>query len=230
MARNMLQLGVRHWSVGMGESSIGSPVVKQGDAVWSPSVIVSDGATLLLSLDEALLRGTETILFVEDQSFVREVAGKILKSAGYRVLAAKSAAEASRAYELASGAIDLLLTDIILPRESGRELARELRRQNPLLCVLLITGYTEQMVKSETETEFGECFPKPFSARALLQRVREVLDARVPDFGESDLRLGDQREGDSRANAILSCAPVLASSLHDVRWNFGQGQDPQQNS
>ncbi len=214
----------------MGGSSIGSPVVKQGTAVWSPSVSVSDGATPLLSTDESLLRGTETILFVEDQNFVREASGKILKSAGYQVLVTKSAAEASRAYELASGAIDLLLTDVILPRESGRELARELRRQNPLLCVLLITGYAEQMVKSETESEFGECFPKPFSARALLRRVREVLDARGSDFGENDLRQGDPQESDSRTNAILSCEPVVASSLHDVPGDFGQGQDSLQNS
>jgi hypothetical protein len=88
---------MRHWSVRMGEYSTGGavvrPVIKQG----------TDGATLLLGADEALLRGTETILFVEDQNFVREVTVKILKSAGYRVLVAKSAAEASRAYELVWG-------------------------------------------------------------------------------------------------------------------------------
>ena len=160
------------------------PVIQQG----------ADGATLLLRADEALLRGTEMILFVEDQSFVRDVAGKILKSAGYRALVAKSASEALSAYELASGAVELLLTDVILPRESGRELARELRRRNPLLRVLLISGYAEQIVKRATESEFGRCLPKPFTARALLRRVREVLDARGPDFGESDLRQGDSRE------------------------------------
>jgi DNA-binding NtrC family response regulator len=169
------------------------PPIKQG----------MDGAALLLGADEALLRGTETILFVEDQSFVREVTAKILLSAGYNVLVAKSATEASRAYELASGAVELLLTDVILPGENGRELAREFRRQNPLLCVLLISGYAEQMVKSETESEFGGCLPKPFSIRTLLQRVREVLDTRGPHFGESDLPEGDRRESGSNANAIL---------------------------
>jgi DNA-binding NtrC family response regulator len=164
----------------MGEYSTGGaavrPVIKQG----------TDGATLLLGADEALLRGTETILFVEDQSFVREVTGKILKSAGYRVLVAKNATEATRAYELASSGIELLLADVILPQENGQELARELRRQNPQLRVLLITGYAEQMVKSETEHEFGRWLPKPFSARTLLRRVREVLDGQGSDLRETD--------------------------------------------
>jgi CheY-like chemotaxis protein len=188
----------------MGGSSISSPVVKQDSAAWVPSVSASDGATLLLGTDEALLRGTETILLVEDQSFVREVTAKILKSAGYRVLVAKSAAEALRTYELASGAVELLLTDVILPRQNGRELARELRRQNPLLCVLLITGYAEQMVKAETESEFGRCLPKPFSTRTLLQRVREVLDTRCPGFEGSDLPESDPRESGSR-----ECDPFM---------------------
>jgi DNA-binding NtrC family response regulator len=161
---------MRQWSVCMGEHSAGGaavrPIIEQG----------TDGATLLLGAEEALLRGTETILFVEDQSFVREVTGKILKSAGYRVLVAKSAAEASRAYELASGGVELLLTDVVLPRENGQELARELRRHNPVLRVLLITGYAERMVKMENECEFGRWLAKPFSARTLLRRVREVLD------------------------------------------------------
>jgi DNA-binding NtrC family response regulator len=186
---------MRHWSVRMGEYSTGGavvrPVIKQG----------TDGATLLLGADEALLRGTETILFVEDQNFVREVTVKILKSAGYRVLVAKSAAEASRAYELVWGEVELLLTDVILPRENGQELARELRRQNPLLRVLLITGYAEQMVKSETEHEFGRWLPKPFSARTLLQRVREVLDSQSPDLRETVC--GKARfEKTTRASAI----------------------------
>ena len=223
MARNMLrpvcalERGMDEYSTA--EAVVG-PLIKQG----------ADGATLLLRADEALLRGTETILFVEDQTFVREVTAKILKSAGYRVLVAKSAAEASRAYELASGAVELLLTDIILPRENGRELARELRRLNPLLRVLLMSGYAEQIVESATESEFGRCLPKPFTARALLRSVRDVLDARGPDFGERDLRQGGPRESGSRVNAILSCAHVVAGSLHDVPGNLGQGQDPLQDS
>ena len=193
----------------MGEYSTGGaavrPVMKQG----------TDGATLLLGADEALLRGTETILFVEDQSFVREVTGKILKSAGYRVLVAKSAAEALRAYDLASGGIELLLTDVILPRENGQELARELRRQNPLLRILLITGYAAQMVKSETEHEFGRWLPKPFSARTLLQRVREVLDGQSPDLQETAC------ENAACENACCQ-KTTCASAIHIMRACSGE--------
>ena len=182
----------------MGGCSTESSVVKQ---TGLPSVSTSDGATLLLGADEALLRGTERVLFVEDQTFVREVTGKILKSAGYRVLVTKSAAEASRAYDLASGGVDLLLSDVILPRENGRELARHLRRQNPLLRVLLITGYEEQMMKSETEYEFGRWLPKPFAARTLLRRVREVLKGQGAHLGEMSCAIGNC-EKVPRTNAI----------------------------
>jgi CheY-like chemotaxis protein len=172
----------------MGEYSTGGavvrPVIKQG----------TDGATLLLGADEALLRGTETILFVEDQSFVREVTGKILKSAGYRVLVAKSAVEASRAYDLASGEVELLLTDVILPRENGQELARELRRKNPLLRVLLITGYAEQMGKSETEQEFGRWLPKPFFCPHTVAKSAGSAGRSRSRSARRDLREGDVRE------------------------------------
>ncbi len=145
-------------------------------------------------------------------------------------MVAKSAAEALRAYDLAPDTVELLLTDVILPRENGRELAHELQRRNSLIRVLLISGYAEQMVKSETESEFGRCLPKPFSSHALLRKVREVLDARTPEFGQSYLSGGDPRESGSHATAILSCAHVVAGSVNNVVWNFGQGQNPLQKS
>ena len=166
----------------MGQGSTSVPVAGQGTALCLPPVSSPSGAPLLLGADELPLRGTETILFVEDQIFVREVTGKILRSAGYSVLMAKSAEEGLRTYDLGSGEIELLVTDVILPGEDGRELARKLRRRDPSLRILLITGYAEQMVKSESKPEFGRWLPKPFSARTLLQRVREVLDGQGSDL------------------------------------------------
>jgi two-component system, cell cycle sensor histidine kinase and response regulator CckA len=120
------------------------------------------------------LAGTETILFVEDEEFVREVTGEVLRSAGYRVLPAKDAVAAASTYDLQGGDVDLLLTDVVLPGESGRALAGRLRRASPELKVLLVTGYAEQM--GEPESGIGACLAKPFSVGALLQKVRQVLD------------------------------------------------------
>ncbi len=118
------------------------------------------------------LGGAETILFVEDEAFVREVAGEVLRSAGYQVLTAKDAAAAARAYDLRCGDVDLLLSDVVLPGENGHALARKLRRTSPELKVLLISGYAEQMEAQQT----GACLGKPFSGPVLLRRVRQVLD------------------------------------------------------
>jgi CheY-like chemotaxis protein len=118
----------------------------------------------------------ETILFVEDEDFVRDVTGEVLRSAGYRVLAVRNASEALAKYEGHSSEIDLLLTDVILPGENGRSLARGLRLRNPVLAVLLVTGYAEQMFTHEAE--HAECLAKPFSTGVLLQRIRQLLDER----------------------------------------------------
>jgi len=133
---------------------------------------------------EEPLAGAETILFVEDEAFVREVAGEVLRSAGYRVLIAKDAAAAAHTYDLQGGDVDLLLTDVVLPGESGRALAGRLRRANPGLKVLLVTGYAEQMGMQKSGTD-GACLAKPFSVAALLRTVRQVLDhGRMPDRGK----------------------------------------------
>lgn len=127
-----------------------------------------------LSTDEGALTGNETILFVEDEAFVREVTCEVLRSAGYRVLTARNAAEGVQAYDLERGAVDLLLTDVILPGENGRALAAWLKRKNPDLRVLFVTGYVEQMGLRMGEQE--ECLAKPFSRGTLLQTIRRLVD------------------------------------------------------
>jgi DNA-binding response OmpR family regulator len=115
----------------------------------------------------------ETILLVEDESFVREVTREVLQSAGYQVLSAKNAVEASDIFKQCDSEIDLLLTDVILPGDSGKLLGARLREKNRGLKILFITGYVEQM------TGTGEdCLAKPFSTEVLLGRVRQILDER----------------------------------------------------
>jgi len=120
------------------------------------------------------LAGVATILLLEDEAFVREVTGEVLRSAGYWVLTATNAGEAECIYDAHRGDVDLLLTDVVLPGETGRALAGRLRRENPALKVLLVTGYAEQMSPPESKQE--ECLAKPFSTEVLLRRVRQLLD------------------------------------------------------
>jgi two-component system, cell cycle sensor histidine kinase and response regulator CckA len=134
------------------------------------------------------LAGAETILLVEDEAFVREVTGEVLRSAGYEVLIARDAVEAAGVYSARPDSVELLLSDVVLPGENGRVLARRLRRENPQLKVLLITGYAEQMgLHGEREEDEEECLAKPFSTAVLLRRVRQRLDHAGSQMGTGDL-------------------------------------------
>ena len=116
----------------------------------------------------------ETILFVEDEDFVREVTAEVLRSAGYVVLAAKDALDAVRRFGQWLEHVDLLLTDVILPGETGCALASRLRCENSKLRVLFVTGYPEQMGRADSMYE--ALLAKPFSTGALLKSLRVLLD------------------------------------------------------
>lgn len=119
-------------------------------------------------------RGQTTILLVEDERFVREVTCEVLRAVGYTVRTAKNAAEAMQEYEACSGNVELLLTDLMLPGESGQVLASRLRRANPGLKVLLVSGYGDLMGAQDAAME--ECLAKPYPTSVLLSRVREVIE------------------------------------------------------
>jgi two-component system cell cycle sensor histidine kinase/response regulator CckA len=121
-------------------------------------------------------REVATILFVEDEAFVRDATCEVLRSAGYAILTARCAAEAVDLYDERCGDVDLLLTDVVLPGESGPALAGRLRRRNPRLRTLFVTGYAEQMGALKNE----EWLAKPFSLDALLNNVRRLLN--LPEF------------------------------------------------
>lgn len=114
-----------------------------------------------------------TILLVEDEKFVREVTAEILRSSGYRVLVASNGDDANIAYAHGANEIDLLLTDVILPRFNGRVLAARWKQANPQLKVLFVTGYAEQM--KVNPTTLGRCLAKPFCSEALLRAVAELF-------------------------------------------------------
>jgi CheY-like chemotaxis protein len=122
--------------------------------------------------------GTETILLVEDEAGVRELVARILVSLGYTVLAALDGEDALRiAQERVDAPIDLLLTDVVLPRLGGKPLAERIAALYPSVKVLFISGYAEGGIVEHGRLEHGIAFlPKPFTASALAHKVREVLD------------------------------------------------------
>jgi two-component system, cell cycle sensor histidine kinase and response regulator CckA len=121
--------------------------------------------------------GSETILLVEDAPDVRKLATRILTGGGYRVLSAAGGDEAERVAREHVGELHLLLTDVVMPGMSGRELAERLSGKTPLR-VLYMSGYTDDAVVRHGVLEEGVKFiQKPFTPRGLLAKVREVLDA-----------------------------------------------------
>jgi len=122
--------------------------------------------------------GRETILLVEDEPGVRKLARDMLARLGYRVLEAASPAEALGIWESEQGSIDLLLTDVIMPQMSGRELADRLAESRPGLKILYVTGYSGDVILQRgVEAGKVELLQKPFSREALGRRVRKVLDS-----------------------------------------------------
>jgi CheY-like chemotaxis protein len=123
------------------------------------------------------LRGEETVLLVEDQEEVRLVARAILLHYGYRVLDASTPSAALELCERHDGAIDVLLTDIVMPQMNGRELAEHASRMRPQMRVLLMSGYTEDALVQHGAGGFAY-LQKPLVPEVLARRLREVLEAR----------------------------------------------------
>ena len=120
----------------------------------------------------------EQVLLVEDEDLIRNLAEQILVDRGYRVLAAANASEALDLVGRLGRGIDLLLTDIVMPGLSGLDLAQRLRRRQPDLRVLFMSGYSDSpLLRAGLAREGSAFLQKPFSADALERRVRELLDA-----------------------------------------------------
>jgi PAS domain S-box-containing protein len=123
-------------------------------------------------------RGRETILVVEDSGPVRRLVDRTLSLRGYNVLVAESATAALRHCSRHPGTIDLLLTDVVLPRMPGPEIARRARQLRPGLRVLFMSGFTDETLAQHGLTSATpDLLEKPFSSAAVLARVRMALDA-----------------------------------------------------
>jgi hypothetical protein len=121
--------------------------------------------------------GTETILLVEDDEALRDLAGIVLKKLGYEVHQAANGVEAATVARRLNH-IDLLLTDVVMPKMNGKELAAALRLSQPLVKVLYTSAYTADAVVHHGILDAGVDFlHKPYTPAALSRKTRETLDA-----------------------------------------------------
>ena len=176
---------------GLGLSTVYGVVKQSGGSIWVYSEI-GRGTTFKIYLPrvdevakpappafelEKRLEGTETILLVEDAEAVRLLIRSTLKSKGYTVLETRHGNEALGILEQAGKPIDLVLTDVIMPGMSGRELAETVKKSHPDIRVLYMSGYTDDAVLRHGILEPGNHFiQKPFRPVDLIRKVREVLD------------------------------------------------------
>jgi CheY-like chemotaxis protein len=126
---------------------------------------------------EAPRKGTESILLVEDEDRVRAMSKTALELFGYKVLEARGGEEALQACAIHVGPIDLLITDVVMPGMSGRQVAEAVAAQRPGVKVIYCSGYTDDaVVRHGVLTADAAFLQKPFTVAALANKVRAVLD------------------------------------------------------
>jgi len=174
---------------GLGLASVQGTIARSGGSI-SVSSEIGAGSTFQVLLPRAdagvatpvivpvlnPLTGTETVLVVEDADQLRSLISLLLKRQGYTVLVAANADEAKRQFA-GHAAIDVMLTDVVMPGASGPELTRELQASRPALKVIYMSGYTQDAIVQHGVLLPGITFlPKPFTADTLGRKIRSVLD------------------------------------------------------
>jgi CheY-like chemotaxis protein len=180
---------------GLGLATVYGVVRQSGGFIWVESS-PGKGARFELYLPQAVgkeeedsrervpgssRRGTETILVVEDEDEVRSLACEFLQMSGYSVLTAKDGVEALEVSKRLGGSIQLLLTDVVMPKMHGTELAEKLKADFPGLKIVYMSGYLEQDTCSGEILEKGFVLQKPFSRDTLIRQIGEAFESKVRD-------------------------------------------------
>jgi CheY-like chemotaxis protein len=180
---------------GLGLSTVYGIVKQSGGNIWTYSEI-DKGTTFKIYLPrvdgfhnevveqgaQLVLRGTETVLLVEDEEQVRQIAREILLSQGYHVLTAANGELALAVAEQYPDEIHLLITDVVMPVMSGRALVERLTPLRPNMAVLYMSGYTDDaVVRHGLLGDRLEFIQKPFTADSLARKVRKACAARPPE-------------------------------------------------
>jgi PAS domain S-box-containing protein len=176
---------------GLGLSTVYGIVKQSGGNIWVYSEL-GQGTTFKVYLPHVdkpaeqmetrpsiagMLRSSETILVVEDEEAVRKLTCQVLRMNGYQVVEAPNSSEAPLISERYEGPIHLLLTDVVMPQMSGREVATRLASMRPTMKVLYMSGYTDDAIVHHGVLDPGVAFiQKPFTPAKLARKVREVLD------------------------------------------------------
>ena len=177
---------------GLGLSTVYGIVKQSGGHIWVysepghgttfkiylPRAEQAETAARVNGYSNARTRGTETVLLVEDEPLVRQLAVRVLQERGYTVLQAVNGEESLRLAEAYDDQIHLLLTDVVMPGISGSALAARIKEQRSITKVLFASGYTDDAIVHHGMLDPGVAFlQKPFTPDSLARKVREVLDA-----------------------------------------------------
>ena len=149
--------------------------------IYLPRASADEEHELVRSAEHRTARGMETVLVVEDEPLVREIALRTLRRYGYNVLEATDGVEALSVAAQYAARIDLVLADVVMPRMGGAELVRELQRRRPDVRALFMSGYTDdEVVRRGVASNSATLLQKPFIPDRLARAVREALDHDAP--------------------------------------------------
>ena len=183
---------------GLGLSTVYGIVKQTGGYIFADSAGEGEGATFRIFLPRHIaeageaeptrelrdarprtdLTGKGTVLLVEDEDAVRAFAARALESRGYTVLPAQSGEQALELVDEADGAVDLVVSDVVMPEMDGPTLLKELRKRNNDMKIIFISGYAEEAFrKSLGDEERFRFLPKPFSLKQLAQAVKDAIEA-----------------------------------------------------
>jgi signal transduction histidine kinase len=186
---------------GLGLSTVYGVVKQSGGYIWVESelgkgtkfqiLLPLSGEKVQAAKPEKMgtaMRGFGTVLLAEDEDAVRDLAAEFLKASGYTVLVAKDGLDALEIAEQRRGAIHVLVTDVVMPRMRGNELARKLKRCHPELKIVYMSGYLEHNSHPDGYEPESAFLQKPFTRESLLQKISDAIHSSAESLQAAGVR------------------------------------------